>query len=210
MPVPDRPRVGEDCVGGSAPHMRGILGESRKINPKPRISPAHAGNTLASVYQCSTSEDQPRTCGEYTGRPGAQSGGVGSAPHMRGIPQLPLLAARYTRISPAHAGNTAGMIRGLGRWLDQPRTCGEYPPIPGRFPRAFGSAPHMRGIRRGAVVLDGRLRISPAHAGNTPFRPPSHPGTGDQPRTCGEYEIAEALAARAEGSAPHMRGIRFT
>ena len=52
---------------GSAPHMRGILGASAKAAQLRGISPAHAGNTQAHERLLETSEDQPRTCGEYRG-----------------------------------------------------------------------------------------------------------------------------------------------
>ena len=155
------------CQSGSAPHMRGILGESRKINPKPRISPAHAGNTLASVRQCSTAEDQPRTCGEYDYYNTDCPGPVGSAPHLRGIPGLPGPHRRLEGISPAHAGNTARAAASARALADQPCTCGEYLTDPRVDFDDVGSAPHMRGIRSRAVYLARDFRISPAHAGNT-------------------------------------------
>ena len=50
---------------GSAPHMRGIPGDTL-LPPRPaRISPAHAGNTYCARDSESGREDQPRTCGEY-------------------------------------------------------------------------------------------------------------------------------------------------
>ena len=50
---------------GSAPHMRGIqLTNAPNVN-KPRISPAHAGNTSSTASPRACSQDQPRTCGEY-------------------------------------------------------------------------------------------------------------------------------------------------
>ena len=70
-----------------------------------------------------------------------------------------------------------------------------------------GSAPHMRGIldERFADVM--RRRISPAHAGNTFLCQPAGVFGGDQPRTCGEYEVKISWALETPGSAPHMRGI---
>ena len=112
---------------GSAPHMRGIRTVRCPSDRARRISPAHAGNTLAVLARASIIRDQPRTCGEYISMTGAWWWSPGSAPHMRGIRARASSARAGRRISPAHAGNThSGALRAPGAG-DQPRTCGEYP-----------------------------------------------------------------------------------
>ena len=54
------------CYVGSAPHMRGIPRLAAADGRGPRISPAHAGNTLGRPLHAGPGMDQPRTCGEYT------------------------------------------------------------------------------------------------------------------------------------------------
>ena len=111
---------------GSAPHMRGIRYPPRGRHRRPRISPAHAGNTIASVTWDLSATDQPRTCGEYGSQRVGQLGVRGSAPHMRGIPTVMMSAMMAVRISPAHAGNTHNSEPAPSPSADQPRTCGEY------------------------------------------------------------------------------------
>ena len=187
--------------------MRGIPPRYRLGWGVVRISPAHAGNTTARRSQRPGPTDQPRTCGEYMRGLAVSSSSSGSAPHMRGIRSSPMDGTTSTWISPAHAGNTKNNgWKGVG-YKDQPRTCGEYSPGRGQFSCGGGSAPHMRGIldERFADVM--RRRISPAHAGNTFLCQPAGVFGGDQPRTCGEYEVKISWALETPGSAPHMRGI---
>ena len=96
------------CSGviGSAPHMRGIRVREGPVGEAIGISPAHAGNTTSYSFCCQGIGDQPRTCGEYPAAVCEGGGGVGSAPHMRGIQIHVAAAAASRRISPAHAGNT--------------------------------------------------------------------------------------------------------
>ena len=71
---------------GSAPHMRGIRqGASKASHPL---------------------RDQPRTCGEYRRGWLRRLSTEGSAPHMRGIRDRQCPHGFFSRISPAHAGNT--------------------------------------------------------------------------------------------------------
>ena len=166
--------------------MRGIPRPSPARCSKPRISPAHAGNTPSRLVRLGHLRDQPRTCGEYRGAGWRAPAGRGSAPHMRGILKTGVSPRVTPGISPAHAGNTDDSYGHSRADRDQPRTCGEYLAEVCWLPGAEGSAPHMRGIQRGGFV---------------PCR------GGDQPRTCGEYSADFRFRGGAEGSAPHMRGI---
>ncbi len=152
---------------GSAPHMRGIPKMVLPLLPHFRISPAHAGNTASLTTRARAAADQPRTCGEYARRHGANPRQGGSAPHMRGIHFTVMGYSKNGGISPAHAGNTWSRHRYRDVDRDQPRTCGEYilGPIGGL--EQAGSAPHMRGILAGGVDDSHAVGISPAHAGNT-------------------------------------------
>ena len=178
------------CRPGSAPHMRGIPGSTRKPDPDAGISPAHAGNTPPTRRSSPRRPDQPRTCGEYQPSGSRPRPKCGSAPHMRGIRWRGLRGGRCRRISPAHAGNTMARATRRAMPADQPRTCGEYAPELVAVHAGSGSAPHMRGIPPGPAVPGSHLRISPAHAGNT--------------------FVFEGVVEHGGGSAPHMRGIRLT
>ena len=195
---------------GSAPHMRGILVRVARAARVRRISPAHAGNTRRHRHLPRFDADQPRTCGEYSASLSRCASVVGSAPHMRGIPQTQAVLEHGRRISPAHAGNTArGYAQPYAR-RDQPRTCGEYVAAERPLPPPNGSAPHMRGILAALPHRHPARRISPAHAGNTTLSRSRSAAHADQPRTCGEYERGSGRPLPERGSAPHMRGIHFT
>ena len=86
--------------------MRGIRSQLLGHGSRPRISPAHAGNTPPRPREGPVLQDQPRTCGEYLEYDGRQLSDQGSAPHMRGILTTPLRLLEAGGISPAHAGNT--------------------------------------------------------------------------------------------------------
>ena len=192
---------------GSAPHMRGIRWEGARSGRPRRISPAHAGNTGMIFVIWRRGWDQPRTCGEYAEGARARAMGGGSAPHMRGIPQLFSALGPLPRISPAHAGNTRPRRKPQPPLEDQPRTCGEYKAARLRLARLRGSAPHMRGILLGEIRYSTDGGISPAHAGNTAPALFDALYFEDQPRTCGEYLTKAVSRSKTLGSAPHMRGI---
>ena len=52
----------------------------------------------------------------------------------------------------------------------------------------------------------GRIRITPAHAGNSTAPWCTSAGAEDHPRTCGEQALKPSNAGNAGGSPPHMRG----
>ena len=208
--------------------MRGIHMSGNVYEGRGRISPAHAGNTYLHSQAWMPAEDQPRTCGEYPRSSrthfvvhgsAPHMRGIrwcccwcsffpGSAPHMRGILHEIYQLATDARISPAHAGNTSKPLTSPRSRRDQPRTCGEYSAGGGGHAASGGSAPHMRGIRRGVPGPRAGQGISPAHAGNTHDMVGVPRPRGDQPRTCGEYKMEVISRARWGGSAPHMRGIQ--
>ena len=49
---------------GSPPHMRGKPSSERTVAVLIRITPAHAGKTMAPGFRASPETDHPRTCGE--------------------------------------------------------------------------------------------------------------------------------------------------
>ena len=70
-------------------------------------------------------------------------------------------------ITPAHAGNRTIQQLKLDTIKDHPRTCGEQISFMPELQATRGSPPHMRGT---VIPVNGdgeRLRITPAHAGNS-------------------------------------------
>ena len=86
--------------------MRGKLKYSIGATGKPRIIPAHAGQTAEHVRRGHYAADHPRACGA-NGVAVADSEFVGgSSPRMRGKPLSVAPRRMPGRIIPAHAGQT--------------------------------------------------------------------------------------------------------
>ncbi len=72
------------CSRGSPPRMRGKRAQYKRVKPRLRITPAHAGKTAMLSTWCAFIKDHPRACGEN----GIQRHGGrwlrGSPPRMRG------------------------------------------------------------------------------------------------------------------------------
>ena len=152
---------------GSPPRMRGKLCEVFVARVAARITPAHAGKTLAAKQRHSKDSDHPRACGENRLRQHRKRRAFGSPPRMRGKPSKQHSSSPFLRITPAHAGKTVRQGREACGRADHPRACGENHMEYHQHPDTDGSPPRMRGKRIGAE--DGLFveRITPAHAGKT-------------------------------------------
>ena len=112
-------------------------------------------------------QDHPRSCGEYHIVTSMSTRKVGSSPLMRGILNRNRMCCPSGRIIPAHAGNTLKTFGESKVVKDHPRSCGEYSkrePFPSH---GRGSSPLMRGIHEITDEKLTKIRIIPAHAGNT-------------------------------------------
>ena len=111
--------------------------------------------------------DHPRLRGEYAELYLKQPQKQGSPPLARGIlpAALPIFGANG--ITPACAGNTNYVNDSRWNRRDHPRLRGEYPRR--HLPRmsCLGSPPLARGIQVFVWMLNQRLGITPACAGNT-------------------------------------------
>ena len=156
-------------IWGSPPHTRGILA-CRYIDLRyGGITPAHAGNTIPSLFPSSSWRDHPRTRGEYSIEYDENLMKEGSPPHTRGILPDCLDAIKQAGITPAHAGNTDSNNPEAGTQGDHPRTRGEYVQGFGEIFGGVGSPPHTRGIPMTLLFTKFFNGITPAHAGNTTF-----------------------------------------
>ena len=126
--------------------MRGIPSLPTPLPSTRGITPAHAGNTVALAVGQSAERDHPRACGEYRYDVRGMEISSGSPPRMRGILQLIFAEFFVTGITPAHAGNTVGLINALAVSKDHPRACGEYLCSWKIIVVIVGSPPRMRGI----------------------------------------------------------------
>ena len=71
-----------------------------------RFSPACAGETRGGDRCAVCNAVQPRVCGGDATRITVDQTGVGSAPRVRGRPQIPVYKQALGRFSPACAGET--------------------------------------------------------------------------------------------------------
>ena len=156
---------------GSSPRMRGKRTEEWGRHRSRRIIPAHAGQTLRCTRASGATSDHPRACGANYGSNSTFQSFSGSSPRMRGKRSPSCLAASRPD-SPDH-----------------PRACGANSFTPAFNWPSTGSSPRMRGKLICRFCRRCRMRIIPAHAGQTtrttscPARYPDHP------RACGANEL---------------------
>ena len=186
--------------------MRGKPDQRRDPVRRERIIPAHAGQTRVVRAAAGQGPDHPRACGANGWVSWLLATARGSSPRMRGKPQPLGNLRRKPRIIPAHAGQTrTGGGGRLGK-PDHPRACGANNGYVSGYGPLDGSSPRMRGKRPEHRGPNGRGRIIPAHAGQTPPSAPSCRRRPDHPRACGANSIRHPFAVTALGSSPRMRG----
>ena len=119
---------------GSSPRMRGKQRAFIENTLKPRIIPAHAGQTDVARWSGNWRTDHPRACGANSRLLQAATTSLGSSPRMRGKQRLTSIEHFAERIIPAHAGQTAVPTVADGTRSDHPRACGanmRWPARPG-------------------------------------------------------------------------------
>ncbi len=90
-----------------------------------RITPAHAGKSLAKQGQIPAEKDHPRSCGEKLLHWVVMSATLGSPPLMRGKGENCREFTTMRRITPAHAGKSTVLFSCRIWGEDHPRSCGE-------------------------------------------------------------------------------------
>ena len=186
--------------------MRGKPARGLSRKGRPRIIPAHAGQTTWRSCAASNPADHPRACGANPLGQINVSGFAGSSPRMRG--KLPLLqhVLHGERIIPAHAGQTHHRSCPVICYPDHPRACGANVRHRRSRPRQNGSSPRMRGKPNPTREMERRTRIIPAHAGQTTGTTRFREGFPDHPRACGANHVPQQDARQPRGSSPRMRG----
>ena len=86
---------------------------------------------------------------------------------MRGKPPTTGTVKAGDRIIPAHAGQTNHILNRTGTKTDHPRACGANQAMRVVVISGSGSSPRMRGKLIRDLDGDHRIRIIPAHAGQT-------------------------------------------
>ncbi len=157
----------ELSISGSSPRMRGKQKVYDHEKDIPRIIPAHAGQTLPTRGRFKSGPDHPRACGANPLTVCEPAFVSGSSPRMRGKPWCWHRFRSFSRIIPAHAGQTGISCIPPSTITDHPRACGANTHR-GTIPRTFrGSSPRMRGKPGCGGSIWLQRRIIPAHAGQT-------------------------------------------
>ena len=127
---------------------------------------------------------------------------------MRGKRSRLDAAPAYSRIIPAHAGQTEQSSAKQPCRSDHPRACGAnfFSNLGNNI--AGGSSPRMRGKRSKMRQLVAATRIIPAHAGQTALGSSSRYPETDHPRACGANGASWRESNTMLGSSPRMRGKR--
>ena len=173
------------ALPGSSPRMRGKLHAAEAHTRACRIIPAHAGQTISNRAMANDHTDHPRACGANPVDTRASSPSPGSSPRMRGKPGARFWQSVRHRIIPAHAGQTQSLAIFRRDTPDHPRACGaNYVGADYRLVSA-GSSPRMRGKLQQGQRHSERVRIIPAHAGQTAAYALWVRRAADHPRACG-------------------------
>ena len=187
--------------------MRGKQGNVHRMPAHWRIIPAHAGQTCSLLRVSAVLfSDHPRACGANSLRATSAFITSGSSPRMRGKRVTVTGGDTDSRIIPAHAGQTPRLIPAVGFQADHPRACGANLSNACDLTNPYGSSPRMRGKQQRSQPLQPRLRIIPAHAGQTQIIPHNPPMTPDHPRACGANNSVLSRSNPGYGSSPRMRG----
>ena len=193
-------------AAGSSPRVRGTLTTGGGHIDVPRIIPARAGNAAACSRSQAPSPDHPRACGERLVVLCLCHASPGSSPRVRGTHDLPVRLGRPQRIIPARAGNAWPREAVAAPGPDHPRACGERMDAVSHFSGSIGSSPRVRGTPCPLRCPRLRSRIIPARAGNAGWLPCPPHVESDHPRACGERDGQLAMALKAPGSSPRVRG----
>ena len=151
--------------------MRGTAVSGKADTHNCRITPAHAGNRWHNRQRAAINQDHPRSCGEQSSSMVGSPPPVGSPPLMRGTVAYTAVPTSHFGITPAHAGNSGQNVLDKSFKQDHPRSCGEQILIAILMLVILGSPPLMRGTGGKSGDTGRRLRITPAHAGNSLISP---------------------------------------
>ena len=194
---------------GSPPLARGTACSGSALRVCIGITPACAGNSWSAYHIFNDIRDHPRLRGEQPVRSllGAQGGG--SPPLARGTDSARDGEVIPRRITPACAGNRIVTAMPDGVVRDHPRLRGEQHADPWHKCKRGGSPPLARGTVVVLKSVEVERGITPACAGNRPWRRRQKNEAKDHPRLRGEQFLSFAASLRQMGSPPLARGTVF-
>ena len=147
--------------------MRGKAHPLVAFKSRPGITPAYAGKSKPSELVELFSWDHPRVCGEKFDLSHHNILAWGSPPRMRGKGCGSAHTRMHFGITPAYAGKSSGLHRGLIMQRDHPRVCGEKKSCRIGGAWQLGSPPRMRGKAFASSTVSADMRITPAYAGKS-------------------------------------------
>ena len=150
---------------GSPPRGRGKETVDITEWPTNRITPAWAGKSACAVICVVVVWDHPRVGGEKQRMPRRTDKQMGSPPRGRGKAMSVWSVSKFSRITPAWAGKSAGGVLVLGAGRDHPRVGGEKIFSAKPLPACLGSPPRGRGKGIERQCAEEYGRITPAWAG---------------------------------------------
>ena len=151
--------------------------------------------------------DHPRSRGVYPALYLIGGFGSGSSPLARGLRVVSQDHLEAKRIIPARAGFTMPPATENSHGADHPRSRGVYARALWALACQKGSSPLARGLRPPRWPCGGPVRIIPARAGFTPWRPIRPCPPRDHPRSRGVYLTTRARMVTYRGSSPLARGL---
>ena len=157
--------LGDFSGKGSPPHMRGKVAGTRHGVPTLRITPAHAGKSMAFGPVSIGGRDHPRVCGEKRAFSAAGGAWAGSPPHVWGKGAEVCNKLVNVGITPAYAGKSAYSSSSSGVQWNHPRVCGEKHIDHDTVTAQIGSPPRVRGKVRLPASAVRSAGITPACAG---------------------------------------------
>ena len=110
----------------------------------------------------------------------------GITPAYAGKVDVVHLPVVFRGITPACAGKSTQYFPACSCIWDHPRVCGEKAAASSKAHKVIGSPPRMRGKATLDALGRNLFRITPAHAGKSPFSGFGKSRGGDHPRACGE------------------------
>ena len=175
-----------EVSSGSSPLTRGKPSADQPHYVGKGLIPAHAGKTLPRGNRQSAGTAHPRSRGENSLDPPADSSPQGSSPLTRGKLRRDDRGGIVSRLIPAHAGKTSA-----SRWVTSlrgahPRSRGENITIRAGMILSLGSSPLTRGKHPLHPWRVRRRRLIPAHAGKTNVEAIADQAYTAHPRSRGE------------------------
>ena len=171
---------------GSPPRVRGKVSQKTGFALTTRITPACAGKSPPNLMSQFPTPDHPRVCGEKEWKDISTKSIIGSPPRVRGKVAAEFGYSRSTRITPACAGKSLGMVASIVVLKDHPRVCGEKIFGIGNGFGRLGSPPRVRGKECYFCKNPRTDGITPACAGKSYHHHGSGVNGEDHPRVCGE------------------------